>query len=52
VPGGGYTPYALREGLYQRGWNDYFKLLQKFWQPYLDGTATFDDAIARMVSSL
>src|SRR6266852_2923209 len=52
VPGGGYTPYALREGLYQRGWNDYFKLLQKFWQPYLDGSATFDDAIARMVSSL
>jgi hypothetical protein len=51
-PGGGYTPYALREGLYQRGWNDYFKLLQKFWQPYLDGRATFDDAIARMVSSL
>ncbi len=52
VPGGGYTPYALREGLYQRGWNDYFKLLQKFWQPYLDGHASFDDAIARMVSSL
>jgi hypothetical protein len=49
---GGYTPYALREGLYQRGWNDYFKLLQKFWQPYLDGSASFDDAIARMVSSL
>ena len=47
-----YTPYALREGLYQRGWNDYFKLLQKFWQPYLDGHASFDDAIARMVSSL
>src|SRR5437879_1503887 len=47
-----YTPYAVREGLYQRGWNDYFKLLQKFWQPYLDGSASFDDAIARMVSSL
>src|SRR6266852_4272222 len=52
VPRGGYTPYAVREGLYQRGWNDYFKLLQKFWQPYLDGNASFDDAIARMVSSL
>jgi hypothetical protein len=52
VPGGGYIPYAVREGLYQRGWTDYFKLLQKFWQPYLDGGATFDDAIARMVSSL
>jgi hypothetical protein len=52
VPGGGYTPYAVREGLYQRGWSDYFRLLQKFWQPYLDGSASFDDAIARMVSSL
>lgn len=47
-----YTPYAIREGLYQRGWKDYFELLSRFWQPYLDGTATFDDAIARMVSSL
>jgi hypothetical protein len=52
APGGGYTPYAVREGLYQRGWNDYLKLLRRFWQPYLDGSATFDDAIARMVSSL
>jgi len=43
VPGGGYTPYALREGLYQRGWNDYFKLLQRFWQPYLDGHVSFDE---------
>jgi len=48
----GYSPDAWREGLYQRGWKDYFKLLQKFWQPYLDGSASFDDAIARMVSSL
>ena len=48
----GYTPYALREGLYKRGWKDYYSLLQRFWQPYLDGKATYDDAIARMVSSL
>jgi hypothetical protein len=52
VPGGGYTPRAVREGLSQRGWNEYFKLLQQFWQPYLDGTASFDDAIARLVSAL
>lgn len=52
VPGGGYTPYAVREGLYRRGWDDYLKLLTKFWQPYLDGKTTFDDAIAHMVSSL
>lgn len=47
-----YTPYAIREGLYQRGWNSYFQLLTRFWQPYLDSKSTFDDAIARMVSSL
>ena len=49
--GNGYTAYAVREGLYQRGWKNYLELLQRFWQPYLDGKATFDDAIARMVSS-
>jgi hypothetical protein len=47
-----YVPYAVREGLYQRGWDDYLKLLTQFWQPYLDGKSTFDDAIARMVSAL
>ena len=47
-----YTPYAIRERLYQRGWDDYLKLLTRFWQPYLDGKSTFDDAIARMVSAL
>jgi hypothetical protein len=47
-----YTPYAFRERLYQRGWDDYLKLLTRFWQPYLDGKATFDDAIAHMVSAL
>ena len=52
TPGGGYTPYAVKEGLYQRGWDDYLKVLSRFWQPYLDGKATFDDAVARMVSSL
>jgi hypothetical protein len=52
IPGGGYTPYAVREGLYARGWKDYLDVLQRFWQPYLDGRATFSDAIARMVSSL
>ena len=33
----GYTPYAVREGLYQRGWNNYLDVLQRFWQPYLVG---------------
>jgi hypothetical protein len=47
-----YTPYAIREGIYQRGWDGYLKLLTQFWQPYLDGNSTFDDAVARMVSAL
>jgi hypothetical protein len=50
--GNGYSAYAVREGLYQRGWKNYLDLLQRFWQPYLDGKASFDDAIARMVSAL
>ena len=47
-----YTPYAMREGLYTRRWSSYLQVIQKYWQPYLDGTADFGDAIARMVSSL
>jgi hypothetical protein len=49
---GDYIPFAVREDLYRRGWSNYLSLLTRFWQPYLDGKATFDDAIARMVSSL
>jgi hypothetical protein len=47
-----YTPYAIREGIYQRGWQGYLSLLTLYWQPYLDGKVTFDDAIAHMVSAL
>jgi hypothetical protein len=51
-PAAAYKPYAFREGLYRRNWDNYLDLLQRFWDPYLDGRATFEDAIARMVSSL
>lgn len=51
-PRSGYVPYAVREGLYKRGWENYLRVLTEFWQPYLDGNASFDDAIARMVSAL
>jgi len=49
---GEYTPYAKRERLYDRGWESYLKLLTRYWQPYLEGRTTFDDAIAHMVSAL
>ena len=47
-----YTPYAYRYGLYARGWSNYQRLLERYWQPYLDAKADFDAAVARMVSAL
>jgi hypothetical protein len=35
----------------QRGWGDYLRLLDVYWQPYLDGRVTFEDAIAHLVSA-
>ena len=52
TPGDTYEPDLIRQSLYRRGWNDYYELLTRFWQPYIDSKSTFDDAIARMVSSL
>ena len=52
APKAGYVPYAVREGLYKRGWENYLRVLTDYWQPYLDGKQTFDDAVAHMVSAL
>lgn len=48
----GYVPYAVREGLYKRGWEGYLRVLTQYWQPYLDGRVEFGDAVAHMVSAL
>jgi len=45
-------PSDLREKITQRGWEDYLRLLTTYWQPYLDGRITFEDAIAHIVSAL
>jgi hypothetical protein len=47
-----FAPNAIREGLNQRGWENYFEILTRYWQPYLESQVTFDDAIAHMVSAL
>lgn len=47
-----YTPYAYRFGLYARGWSHYQRALERYWQPYLDGKAEFDTALARLVANL
>jgi hypothetical protein len=35
----------------QRGWSDYLRLLDGYWQPYLNGRANFEDAIAHLISA-
>jgi len=52
VSSSGYVPYAVREGLYKRGWENYLRVLTQYWQPYLDGRVEFSDAVAHMVSAL
>ena len=46
------VPFILQDRLTQRGWEEYHLRLSLYWQPYLDNKVTFDDAIARLVSSL
>lgn len=46
----GYVPYAEANGLWrQRPWYMYSHVLQRDWQPYLDGKTTFDAAISSIV---
>jgi hypothetical protein len=50
--GSGYTPYADRNGLYDKDWSQYRTVLELYWQPYLEGKVTFDRAIQRMIAAL
>ncbi len=45
-------PDELRDILTQRGWEDYLRVLTLYWQPYLEGRVTFEDAVAHMVSAI
>jgi hypothetical protein len=47
-----YIPYAYHTGVYNRGWQDYQRVLEKYWQPYLEGKSDFDKAIADMIAAL
>jgi hypothetical protein len=47
-----HVPYADRNGIWQRGGNPAIKpLLDRYWQPYLRGQGTFDEAIAGIVAA-
>ena len=45
------VPPEIWEKLKQRGWGEYNRLIEIYWQPYLDGKVRFEDAIAHLVSA-
>jgi len=45
------VPPEIWEKLKQRGWGEYNRLVEIYWQPYLDGKVRFEDAIAHLVSA-
>jgi hypothetical protein len=46
-----YLPYAFRYGLYARGWQQYLRLIEQHWKPYLDGHVEFERALTRLVNA-
>lgn len=47
-----YDPYVYATGLFDRAWGRYRKAVEENWQPYLEGKATMEDAIARTVQAV
>lgn len=48
-----FVPFAEAYGLWERGeWPVYRSALEEYWQPYLDGRVTFDEALAGVVEAL
>jgi hypothetical protein len=47
-----HVSYPDHYGVWNRGWTRYHELLGLYWQPYLDGKSTMDDAIDRLVRDL
>jgi hypothetical protein len=43
-----YEPYAYKQGVFR----EYRQLMEKHWQPYLDGKSDFTQAIKQMVAGL
>ncbi len=41
-----------RNNLYDRGWGHYQPLLERYWQPYLDGKVDMDTAVAHLVNAI
>jgi hypothetical protein len=48
----GHVPYAIHYKVWQRRWTRNFELLKQYWQPYLDGHVTMDEAIDHIMRAL
>lgn len=48
----GYTPYALKHGLWERVWPAHLDVLEREWKPYLKGNRQFEAAIEALVDGL
>lgn len=46
----GYTPYAIQNGVYDRGWPGALPVLEKDWRPYLDGEIDLKEAARRVAA--
>jgi hypothetical protein len=45
----GHVPYATKFGVWDRGMSDVKPLLDRFWRPYIQGAAAFEDAIGAIL---
>ncbi|HTM26518.1 MAG TPA: hypothetical protein VL225_15080 [Vicinamibacterales bacterium] len=49
----GYVPYAIKNGVWDRGsFRGAKPILDSYWRPYLQGTGTFDEAVAAMLAHM
>ncbi len=46
----GYTPYAFKNGLYERSWEGVPEILDRDWKPYLDGKVDLATAVRKLVA--
>lgn len=47
----GHKPYAVTHDLWSgEPWSKYWQVLQTYWQPYLDGKASFAEALKQVVA--
>jgi hypothetical protein len=47
-----HVPYPDRYGVWNRGFTHYHDVLQRYWQPYLDGEVAMDEALDRIVPEI